>query len=107
MYDGVGRSENICLRGERRSVDDIGGGASGSVAERGDSASSKGGPKISAPSSTKMEISGAGTLSVGAKTMPTVIYVNSGSCLDLKIVLTVANIHLVDVGVADNGQQER
>lgn len=46
-------------------------GAVISLAEMGDSASSTGAPKMKPWSSTKEVISGAGTLSVGANTMPT------------------------------------
>ena len=64
----MGRSENICFRGERSS-DGIAGGASRAI---GESASGTGTPKMADWSSTNEEIRGAGTLSVGAKTMPTV-----------------------------------
>ena len=71
LYAGVGRSENICLRGERRSVE-------AEVVEvcwlEGPSVVwSNSGPKMVVWSSTKEEINGAGTLRVGAKTMPTAI----------------------------------
>ena len=63
----MGRSENICLRGERRSV----GNADAASRGRGESASGTGAPKMALWSSTKEEMRGAGTLRVGAKTMPT------------------------------------
>ena len=65
----MGRSENICLRGERRSVGKA--AAAPPSRGRGESASETGAPKMALWSSTKEEMRGAGTLRVGAKTMPT------------------------------------
>lgn len=66
----MGRSEKSCFRGERRSVDD----EAGMLISRTDKVEGiccRGGPKMVAWSSTREEIRGAGTLRVGAKTMPT------------------------------------
>lgn len=69
MYDGVGISENICLLGERMSS-----GVRGSfdvTSSDGMAGSLDLSPKIASNSVRNMEKTGAGMLSVGEKTIPT------------------------------------
>lgn len=73
-----------------------------------DSDSGIGVPKMASWSSTKLEMRGAGTLRVGAKTMPTVMRV-SERMLTMKVLacgLTVAHVHLVDHSIVDDSEQE-
>ena len=101
---------NICLRGERRSA--------GAAVETDTcwammveaAEGSKGGPKMMVWSSTKEEMRGAGTLRVGAKTMPTVEFSQYAEVVcsrsGAKRGLTIADVHLVNVGIVHNRQEE-
>lgn len=71
LYAGVGRSVNICLRGERRSVEEAGEWRVAEDVGVDDSDRGSSSPKIRCCSSTKREMSGPGTFNVGEKTTPT------------------------------------
>ena len=95
----MGKSENICFLGDRRSL-----GRAGAVISWfaiGDSASSNGRPKIAGWSSTSEDIRGAGRLSVGAKTMPTVNELVIATTHHHKV-LTITDVHLVNIRILND-----